>query len=366
MNAMIVALGVAAMANANGGELWGIMPDGKLAHMYSLDNGTGLRAKITDYGATLVSLESKDRAGTFTDIVLGFNELDQYRKDSPYFGAIVGRYGNRIAHGRFRLDGKEYKLATNNNPGEIPCSLHGGNIGFDKVLWTAKEIGKNALQLTYVSKDGEEGYPGTLKVTVTYTLTPANALRIEYKATADRATPINLTHHSYFNLKGEGDGDILDHELMLNAKKMTPIDIGLIPTGSITSVKGTPFDFTSPHRIGERVEAKNKQIEYGKGYDHNWVINGAPGKIRLAARASEPNSGRVMEVWTDQPGIQFYCGNFLDGKIGKSAKPYPFRSGFCLETQHYPDSPNHKNFPSTILRPGKTYHTVTEYRFSAK
>jgi aldose 1-epimerase len=282
----------------------------------------------------------------------------------------VGRYGNRIANGQFKLDGKTYKLATNNSPGDLPCSLHGGNKGFDKAVWTAERTtvdGVPALKLSYVSKDGEEGYPGTLKVAVTYSVTNDNGLKIDYLATTDKATPVNLTNHLYFNLRGEGNGDILGHTLMMKADRYTPVNKGLIPTGELAPVKGTPFDFTAPHAIGERVNAGNEQMRFGGGYDHNWVLNNQDGKLAHVATLAEPTSGRVMEVWTMEPGLQFYCGNFLDGKLtGKGGKPYPFRSGLCLETQHYPDSPNQPKFPSTILTPGKTYRTTTIYKFSAK
>jgi aldose 1-epimerase len=349
---------------------FGRLKDGREASLYSLVNANGLRMDVTNYGAIVVRLFAPDRAGRLDDIVLGYNTLDEYVKATPYFGAIVGRYGNRIAGGRFTLDGRTYTLATNNTPGGMPCHLHGGNVGFDKVLWTAEALLADnvpGLKLRYLSKDGEEGYPGNLDVTVHYWLTNDNALRIEYRATADKATPVNLTQHSYFNLKGEGRGDILDHVLTLKASRMTPVNAGLIPTGQFLPVAGTPLDFTTPHSIGERIGAAHEQLTFGGGYDHNWVLDSGGGKLAPAATVYEPLSGRMLEVHTEEPGIQFYCGNFLDGSLtGKSGRVYPFRGGFCLETQHYPDSPNQPNFPSTVLRPGKEYRTTTVYRFSAR
>ncbi len=349
---------------------FGKLSGGREATLYSLTNTQGMRADITDYGAIVVRLFVPDRAGRLDDVVLGYNSVEDYVKATPYFGAIVGRYGNRIAHGKFTLDGKTYTLATNNSPGNLPCHLHGGNVGFDKVLWQAEPLlrdGVAGLRLRYRSRDGEEGYPGNLDVTVHYWLQNDNALRIEYHATTDQPTPVNLTNHSYFNLRGEGRGDILGHVLTLQASRMTPVNAGLIPTGQITPVRGTPFDFTTPHAIGERVGAANEQLKFGGGYDHNWVLDHPRGQLGHAATVFEPVSGRVMEVWTEEPGVQFYCGNFLDStNVGKSGRPYAYRTGFCLETQHYPDSPNQPDFPSTILRPGGTYRTSTLYRFSAK
>jgi aldose 1-epimerase len=358
--------GTAAVTPAPFGKL----KDGREVKLYTLVNANGVKAEITNYGAIVVRLLVPDRAGKMDDVVLGYNKLDDYVAATPYFGAIVGRYGNRIAHGKFTLDGQTYTLATNNDPGKIPCHLHGGKVGFDKVLWTAEPLlEKNTpgLKLRYLSKDGEEGYPGNLDVTVHYWLGNDNSLKVEYLATTDKATPINLTQHSYFNLKGEGNGDILGHVLTFKASKTTPVNIGLIPTGKFAPVAGTPFDFTKPRAIGERVDAKDEQLKFGGGYDHNWVLDNQTGKLALAATVVEPTTGRQMEVWTTEPGLQFYCGNFLDGSnVGKRGKPYPFRSGFCLETQHYPDSPNQPNFPSTILRPGQKYQTTTIYKFSAK
>jgi aldose 1-epimerase len=315
------------------------------------------------YGAIVTELHAPDRGGNKADIVLGFNNLDQYLADNPFFGAIAGRYANRIAKGKFTLDGKEYTLATNNGPNH----LHGGNVGFDKRVWDGKPMETPdgpAVQLHYVSKDGEEGYPGDLDTTVTYTLTNDNALRIDYKATTDKPTVLNLTNHSYWNLAGEGSGTILDEVLYLNSDRYTPVDATLIPTGEIKSVKGTPFDFTTPTRIGARIQQTGGDPI---GYDHNFIINGEPGTLRLGGRLEDPKSGRVMEFWTTQPAVQFYTGNFLDGKLkGISGKPYNQHDALCLETQHYPDSPNHPSFPSTTLRPGQTFTSTTLYKFSAK
>ncbi len=349
---------------------FGRLPDGRAATLYTLTNAQGMRADITDYGAIVVRLTAPDRQGRLEDVVLGFNRVEDYVKASPFFGAVVGRYGNRIAGGRFTLDGKTYALATNNSPGGLPCHLHGGQVGFDKVLWRGEpQLRDNVagLQLTYLSRDGEEGYPGNLEVTVCYRLTNDNALHVEYSAVTDRPTPVNLTQHSYFNLKGEGHGDINGHVLKLQARRMTPVNVGLIPTGEIRDVSGTPFDFTTPHAIGARLGAADEQLRFGGGYDHNWVLDRDAEPLSLAAEVFEPDSGRVLQVWTEEPGIQFYGGNFLDGSYaGKGGRPYVYRGGFCLETQHYPDSPNQPAFPSTILRPGGTYRTTTVFRFAAR
>ncbi len=351
-------------------QSFGLLPDGRQTHLFTLENANGFRAEISDFGGIVVRLLVPDRRGQSADVVLGFNDAAQYLAQSPYFGALIGRYGNRIAHGRFTVDGLACSLATNNSPGGLPCSLHGGLVGFNQVLWRARPVireGQPALILGYVSRDGEEGYPGELAVEVTYTVTAQNELRIDYRATTTKATPVNLTHHSYFNLKGEGRGTILDHELTLRASRMTPVNAGLIPTGEIAPVAGTPFDFTTPHAIGERVDADHAQLKFGRGYDHNWVLDNQDGALALAATVHEPSSGRVLEVLTTEPGLQFYCGNFLDGTlVGKSGKKYPARGGFCLETQHYPDSPNQPDFPSTILRPGETLASTTIYRFSTR
>lgn len=351
-------------------EVFGKMPDGTAVEAYTLTNKHGVKLRAMTYGAIVLSLETPDRDGKSADIVLGYNTLGEYIKDTPYFGAVVGRYGNRIANGKFSLEGKDYTLATNNEPGGLKCSLHGGLKGFDKVVWRGEGLVKDGAQgvkFSYTSKDGEEGYPGTLNLSVTYLLTDANEWKVDYEATTDKATPVNVTQHSYFNLKGEGNGDILGHELTFKASKFTPVTVGLIPTGELRPVKGTPFDFTTPHSIGERVKADDEQMKFGGGYDHNWVLDNQDGKLALAASVHEPTTGRTLAVLTTEPGLQFYCGNFLDGKLtGKSGKPYQFRNGFCLETQHYPDSPNQPAFPSTILQPGKTLKSTTVFQFGAK
>jgi aldose 1-epimerase len=345
---------------------FGTTADGQPVRMYTLTNENGLKAEIMNYGAIVVSLEVPDRQGKMGDIVLGYDNLQDYIKKSPYFGAIVGRYGNRIAKGRFTLDGVVYdKLAINDGANH----LHGGVKGFDKVVWQDEPVRRAdgvGVKLRYLSKDGEEGYPGNLQATVTYVLTNKNELRIEYLATTDKATPVNLTHHGYWNLTG-GERDILGHVLTLNADRYTPVDKGLIPTGQVPTVKGTPMDFTVATPIGARIDADFEQLKFGGGYDHNWVLNKGGKGMTLAARVYEPTSGRVMEVLTTEPAIQFYSGNFLDGTItGKGGRVYQHRWGLCLETQHYPDSPNKPNFPSTILRPGQKYATTTVYRFSTK
>ena len=341
--------------------------DGEIVYLYTLTNSKGMKAEIINYGGIVVSLYAPDRNGKFEDVVLGYDNLDDYIKETPYFGCIAGRYANRIAKGKFTLNGEEYNLAVNNGPNH----LHGGIKGFDKVVWTAKPF-KTAteagVELIYVSKDGEEGYPGNLTSMVTYTLTDNNELMVNYYAYTDKATVINLTHHGYFNLEGQGKGDILDHEMMINADHFTPVDETLITTGELRPVKGTPFDFTEPTAIGARIEADNEQLKYGKGYDHNWVLNRKDDKsLSLAARVYEPDSGRVMEVLTTEPGVQFYAGNFLDGTLtGKEGRVYKHRYGFCLETQHFPDSPNKPEFPSVVLKPGETYTHAAVFKFSAK
>jgi aldose 1-epimerase len=343
---------------------FGTLADGKTVELFTLTNAHGLEAAIMTYGATVVSLRTPDRAGRLDDIVLGYPTLAGYLEKSPYFGAIVGRYGNRIARGRFTLDGATYGLATNDGPNH----LHGGVQGFDKVVWSAslsETETSAAVALSYTSPAGEEGYPGTLAVRVTYTLTDENELRVDYLATTDRATPVNLTQHSYFNLAGAGSGDILRHVLTIAADRYTPVDATLIPTGEIASVAGTPFDFRTPTAIGARIGQQDVQLERGRGYDHNWVLTRAGDSLALAARVTEPTSGRTLDVLTTEPGMQFYSGNFLDGTItGKDGRVYRHRYGFCLETQHFPDSPNHPNFPSTILRPGQEYRSTTVFKFS--
>ncbi len=347
-------------------EAFGTTKGGEAVDIYTLKNAKGSVAKIMTYGGTVVELMVPDKNGKMDDILLGFDNLKDYEEKSPYFGCIIGRYGNRIGKAKFTLDGKEYTLAANNNGQH----LHGGIKGFDKVVWQAKPFESKegpGLKLHYLSKDMEEGYPGNLDVTVTYTLTNDNELKIDYHATTDKPTICNLTNHCYFNLAGQGNGDILGHELMINADNFTPVDEYLITTGQIRPVKGTPFDFTSPTAIGKRINADNQQIKYGPGYDHNWVLNKDDFEMSLAAKVYEPTSGRVMEIFTNEPGIQFYSGNFLDGTLtGKDGKVYGHRSGFCLETQHYPDSPNKPNFPSVILLPGQIYQTTTIHKFSAK
>ncbi len=342
---------------------FGRLADGTEAILFSLTNSNGLRARVTNYGAIVTSLEVPDREGNLEDVVLGYESLESYLEATPYFGAIVGRYGNRIAAGRFELDGTEYTLARNNGANH----LHGGLEGFDKVLWEAAPFANEdeaGVSLTYVSADGEEGYPGNLRVVVTYALTDANELRVDYVATTDRPTVLNLTHHGYFNLAGHASGDILGHDLMLAADRFTPVDQGLIPTGELRPVDGTPMDFRTPVPIGQRIGQDDEQLRFGGGYDHNWVLTDYDGSLQLAARLSHSGTGRVMEVWTTEPGVQFYSGNFLDGSnIGKGGAVYQHRNGLCLETQHFPDSPNRPEFPSTVLRPRERYQTTTVYQF---
>lgn len=359
-HATLILLAATVTMNAEtkitGAEFGGSM------QIYALTNKNGVEARITNYGGRLVSLKVPDRAGSLADVVLGFDSVDGYiANPGPFFGALIGRYGNRIGHARFTLNGVEYKV--DKNDGEN--SLHGGAHGFDKATWTARELPDGGLELKYLSKDGEQGFPGNLSATVRYHLTDANELRIDYFATTDKTTVVNLTNHAYFNLKGSGD--ILGHLMMLNADRFTPVDAGLIPTGELRPVAGTPFDFRKSIAIGARIAQNDEQLKLGKGYDHNWVLNRTGGELLLAARVEEPSAGRVMEVLTTQPGVQFYTGNFLDGTAkGKGGKVYGHRSGFCLETQHFPDSPNRPTFPSTTLKPGQQYRSTTVYRFSAK
>lgn len=364
-----IALGLAPTARGKGvpqKESFGQTRDGQAVDIYTLKNAGGAEARITTYGGAVVSLKVPDRRGRFEDVVLGFEDIEGYQKTTTYIGSLVGRYANRIAKGRFTLGGTEYTLATNNGENH----LHGGVRGFDKMVWKARPLaarGGSALELTYFSKDGEEGYPGNLTVRVVYTLTDANELKIDYYATTDKDTVINLTNHNYYNLAGQGNGDILGHLLTLNASRFTPTDAGSIPTGELRAVRGTPFDFTRPTAIGARIEQDEEQLKLGKGYDHNFVINGRAGTLRLAARVAEPTTGRVMEVWTTEPGVQLYTGNYLDGSdVGKGGKLYRHRYGFCLETQHYPDSPNRPEFPSTVLRRGGRFRSTTVYKFSAR
>ena len=345
-------------------QSFGKTATGENIDIYTLTNSHGLEARIMNLGGIVVSLKTPDRNGRLDDIVLGFDNLQDYLKPHPYFGSVVGRYGNRIARGRFTLNGVEYKLAVNNGENH----LHGGLKGFDKVIWTGRSRqtpAGPAVILSYLSKDGEEGYPGNLRVTMTYTLTNSNELKINYTATTDKDTVINLTHHSYFNLLGEGNGNVLNHQMKINADYFVPTDAGSIPLGELKKVDGTPFDFLKSTTIGNRIDGDDEQLKFGNGYDHTWVIKGRPGVLRQAAIAYEPVNGRRIEVWTTEPGMQFYTGNFLDGTLtGKAGKPYPRRSGFCMETQHFPDSPNQPKFPTTRLRRGAIYRSTTVYKFT--
>ena len=346
--------------------IFGKLPDGREVRQYTLSNGAGLTAQIIDYGATITSLSVPDRNGKAGDVVLGYDSLDGYINGTAYIGAVVGRYGNRIGKGQFQLDGKQYQLTINDGENH----LHGGKVGFDKVLWDAKVLGDSpeaALQLQYVSRDGEEGYPGTVTLKVTYTLTEKNELRIDYEGITDKPTILNPTQHSYFNLSGNFGNTILDHLLMIEADGITPVDKGLIPTGQIANVANTPMDFRTPMAIGAHINDPDEQLAFGKGYDHNWVLRGGAGKARKAAELYDAASGRLMSVFTDQPGLQFYSGNFLDGTAkGKNGIAYQQRSALCLETQAYPDTPNKPHFPSITLRPGQTYRQTTIYQFSTK
>ncbi len=345
-------------------EPFGTLPDGTAVELFTLRNASGMEVKVTNYGGIITELKVPDRDGKLDDITLGYSSVDGYLKSSPYFGALIGRYGNRIGKAQFKLDGKTYKLPANDGPN----TLHGGTTGFDKVVWNAEPFerdGERGLVLTYTSPDGDQGFPGTLETRVTYTLTDKNELAFDYHATTDKPTVVNLTQHAYFNLAGDGSGDILGHELTINADRYTPVDSGLIPTGELASVEGTPFDFRTKTAIGARIDADDEQIKRGGGYDHNYVLNRSGDGLELAARVEEPKTGRVMEVHTTEPGLQFYSGNFLDGTItGKNGHVYNKRNGICLETQHYPDSPNQSSFPSTTLNPGETYTSRTVYTFS--
>ena len=347
-------------------ELFGKLKTGEEVFAYTLQNKAGMQAKIINFGATLVSLTAPDKNGKYEDVTLGYDNINDYAEGTSYFGAIVGRYGNRIGKGKFTLDGKEYQLTINNGENH----LHGGIKGFNKVIWNAEPEttdSTQSLKLTYLSPDGDQGYPGNLNITVVYTLHENNSLEIDYSATTDKPTILNPTHHSYFNLTGNVDNTILNHELKIDADYITPVDKGLITTGKLEKVEGTPFDFRTFHKIGERINDKDQQLEYGMGYDHNWVLNNYNGSVREVAELYEPVSGRLMQVFTDQPGLQFYSGNFLDGTIkGKGGKMYKHRTGLCLETQHYPDSPNKPDFPSARLNPGDTYKQTTIYHFTTK
>lgn len=359
----VTLLGCAAVRREGEPEIkrqpFGKSPDGKAVDLYTLRNANGVEVEICNYGGIVVSFKVPDRNGKLGDIVLGFDNLEDYVKHSPFFGCLVGRYGNRIAKGKFTLDGKEYQLAVNNGPN----ALHGGIKGFDKVVWDTSikaSTAGPAIELKYVSKDGEEGFPGNLSVTALYTLTADNGLRLDYTATTDKATIINLTQHSYFNLAGKGD--ILDYDAMIAADKFTPVDHTLIPTGELRPVEGTPFDFRKATRIGARIDEQNEQLEFGGGYDHNYVFDKPAGKLALAARVHDPSTGRVLEVLTTEPGMQFYTANKLGNLKGKGGQVYGKRKGFCMEPQHFPDSPNQPTFPSTVLRPGEVYKNTVIYR----
>ncbi len=346
-------------------QAFGATSEGAPVELYTLTNANGMQAGIITYGGTVVSLTAPDRTGKFADVVLGLDDVAAYQKGDAFFGALIGRYGNRIGKAQFMLDGKTYSLIPNNN-GNM---LHGGPQGFDKKVWTATPGTSpegQTLALAYVSKDMEQGFPGTLTTKVVYTLTEKNELKIEYSATTDKPTVVNLTNHAYFNLAGPGEGDILGHEVMIAADRYTPVDAGLIPTGELAPVAGTPFDFTKSTAIGARIGQDDPQLKFGLGYDHNWVLNKTGADLTKAAEVHEAKTGRIMEVWTTEPGLQFYTGNFLNGSLKGKGKTYAHRGAFCMETQHYPDSPNKPAFPTTELKPGETYHSTTVYKFSAK
>ena len=367
----LAALALFAMNNATASDLesavYGKLPDGREVRIFTLSNPNGLTAKVTEYGAILVGMAVPDSKGKMADVTLGYDNLAGWLTNSSFFGASVGRFGNRIAAGKFTLDGKEYTLALNDKPGGIPCHLHGGLKGFNQMLWKGEPVrkaGARGVAFTYTSKDGEEGYPGTLQAKVTYWLNDANELTWQAEATTDKPTVVNLVHHTYWNLTGDPTKTILDHELMLAADAYLPTDKGLIPTGQKASVEGTPMDFRKSTKVGARVNADFEALKFGGGYDHAWVLRQGKG-VRLAAVLKDPSSGRTMEVLTDQPGVQFYCGNFLDGTaVGKGGVKYQFRSGLCLETEGFPDAPNKPQFPSAVLRPGQTYHHTMVFRFT--
>jgi len=365
--AALSSLGAAMTANAATRierKPYGTTPAGEAVELFTFTRASAPGVSVTNLGGHIVEILAPDRQGKLADVTLGYKDFAGYLADTSYFGSLVGRYANRIAKGRFTLDGKTYTLATNNGPN----SLHGGPTGFQKRVWSAKVVSGpdgDALELTYVSRDGEEGYPGTLTAKVVYSLRADGGLVIDYEATTDAPTVVNLTNHAYFNLAGEGEGTILGHEMQIEADATTPVDPTLIPTGEKWTVEGTPFDFRKPVAIGARIDAPDEQLKFGGGYDHNYVLRGKAGELRPAARVVEPKSGRVLEMLTTEPGVQFYSGNFLDGSVtGKSGKPYVKRGAFCLEAQHFPDSPNQPSFPSVVLRPGETYRQTTVYRFS--
>ncbi|GHA25756.1 aldose 1-epimerase [Salinimicrobium marinum] len=345
-------------------ENYGTTPDGEEVEQYTLRNENGMEIKIITYGGRITSLTAPDAEGNFEDVVLGFDSLEQYTGENPFFGALIGRYGNRIANGKFSLDGEEYTLAQNDGENH----LHGGEKGFDRVVWKVEEADNNTLKLSYISEDMEEGYPGRLETLVTYTLNDDNSLDVDYEATTDKKTVLNLTQHAYFNLSGDFSNTILDHEIKINADQYLPVTENLIPTGEMREVANTPFDFREPKEAGENIEADNDQLERAGGYDHNWVLNEQDSGMRFAASAYHKESGRLLEVHTTEPGIQFYSGNFLDGTLPLQYGDgnYEKRTGFCLETQHYPDSPNQEHFPSVVLEPGDTYSSKTTFIFSIK
>jgi len=347
-------------------ESFGTLPDGREVSVFILTNKQGLRARVTNYGAHLISMEVPDKLGHLADITLGYDTLAGWQKNPGYLGASVGRFGNRIKDGKFSLHGKDYVLATNNAPGGIPCHLHGGVKGFDQVLWDAKILSDHAVEFSYHSPDGEEGYPGNLDVKLIYTLNDQNELIWQAIATTDADTPINMVHHTYWNLSGDAATTASDHVLTLHCDRFLATDAGLIPTGELVAVAGTPMDFTTPHVIADRVEENYEPLKLGGGYDHCWILADKSAQLRPAARLKDPKTGRVMEVLTNQPAIQFYGGNFLDGSPGKNGIPLTPRNGVCLETERFPDAPNHPNFPSCILTPGETYDHLMVHRFSAE
>jgi aldose 1-epimerase len=336
--------------------------DGQQIYLYTLKNSHGMEVAITNYGAAVVAIKVQDNKGKIGDVALGYDDVQGYVNDKSYFGATAGRFANRIANGEFTLNGRKYQIPRNDGPN----ALHGGKVGFNKRIWTEKDLSGNAIEMSYLSPDGEEGFPGNLNVIVKFTVTDNNELRFDYLATTDKHTVLNLTNHTYFNLGGQGNGDILGTELTLHASRFTPVDANLIPTGELAPVKGTPFDFTTAHKIGERIGEQHEQLKLGRGYDHNFVLDHTKPGLFLAARAYDARSGRVLEVLTDQPGIQFYSGNFLDGTAKGKGSTYNHRTGFCLETQHFPDSPNQPKFPSTELKPGEKFESTTIFRFSTR